>query len=234
MTETECLACTDLVPLLEALPDKARERKLRLFACACVRSVWYLLEDERSRQAVVVAERFADGQAAEAVAVGLAALEASRRSALDVSQALAASAATATLRAFVTGDEVASGYLAARMAARRAAHALSTGRGVVDRTGGWDPAEREMIPFLRDVLGNPFRPATVTPAWRVPQVVALAQAAYEERELPAGSLGAARLAVLADALEEAGCADQTALDHLRGPGPHVRGCWVVDLLLGKE
>ena len=113
MTETECLACTDLVPLLEALPDKARERKLRLFACACVRSVWYLLEDERSRQAVEVAERFADGQAAEAVAVGLAALEASRRSALDVSQALAASAATATLRAFVTGDEVASGYLAA-------------------------------------------------------------------------------------------------------------------------
>jgi hypothetical protein len=43
-----------------------------------------------------------------------------------------------------------------------------------------------------------------------------------------------RLAVLADALEEAGCADADILSHLRGPGPHVRGCWVVDLLLGKE
>jgi len=65
-------------------------------------------------------------------------------------------------------------------------------------------------------------------------VVALAQAAYDERELPAGTLDLARLAVLADALEEAGCTAQTILDHLRGPGPHVRGCWAVDLILGKE
>ena len=67
-----------------------------------------------------------------------------------------------------------------------------------------------------------------------PQVVGLAQAAYDQRELPAGTLDPARLAVLADALEEAGCTDQTILYHLRGPGPHVGGCWAVDLLLGKE
>jgi hypothetical protein len=64
-------------------------------------------------------------------------------------------------------------------------------------------------------------------------VVALAQAAYEQRELPAGTLDMARLAVLADALEDAGCTDADLLSHLRGPGPHVRGCWAVDLILGK-
>jgi hypothetical protein len=60
------------------------------------------------------------------------------------------------------------------------------------------------------------------------------QAAHEERELPVGTLDTARLAVLADALEEADCTSQEVIGHLRGPGPHVRGCWAVDLLLGKS
>jgi hypothetical protein len=64
-------------------------------------------------------------------------------------------------------------------------------------------------------------------------VVRLAQAAYDDRHLPAGTLDNGRLAILADALEEAGCTDADVLGHLRGPGPHVRGCWAVDLLLGK-
>jgi hypothetical protein len=81
---------------------------------------------------------------------------------------------------------------------------------------------------------NPFRPATVSPAWQTSQVVALAQTAYDERELPAGTLDVARLAVLADALEDAGCTAADILGHLRGPGPHVRGCWAVDLVLGKS
>jgi hypothetical protein len=62
----------------------------------------------------------------------------------------------------------------------------------------------------------------------------LAQAAYDDRELPSGHLDPARLAVLADALEEAGCTNADILSHCRSPGPHVRGCWVVDLILGKE
>jgi hypothetical protein len=61
----------------------------------------------------------------------------------------------------------------------------------------------------------------------------MAQTAYDERILPAGTLDPDRLAVLADALEDAGCDNADILSHLRGPGPHVRGCWVVDLLLGK-
>jgi hypothetical protein len=97
-----------------------------------------------------------------------------------------------------------------------------------------DSLKAVSLALLRCVVGNPFRPAIITPACLTPQVVALAQAVYDQRELPAGTLDQARLAVLADALEEAGRTDQAILDHLRGSGPHVRGRWVVDLLLGKE
>ncbi|MCI0458097.1 MAG: hypothetical protein L0Z62_14130 [Gemmataceae bacterium] len=81
--------------------------------------------------------------------------------------------------------------------------------------------------LLRDLFGNPFRTVAVDRGWVKPAVVALARSIYEERlfeDLP----------VLADALEEAGCTNADILSHLRGPGPHVRGCWVVDLILGKE
>ena len=96
------------------------------------------------------------------------------------------------------------------------------------------PAGDQLPPILRDVFGNPFRPPTRNPSWLTPDVLSLAQAAYEERELPQGLLDPARLSVLADALEDVGCRDQAILNHLRGPGPHVRGCWVIDLLVGKE
>jgi hypothetical protein len=89
--------------------------------------------------------------------------------------------------------------------------------------------------LVRDIF-TPFRPVAVGPAWltrRAGAVPSLAQAAYDERDLPAGHLDPARLAVLADALDEAGCTDADVLNHLRGPGPHARGCWAVDLLLGK-
>jgi hypothetical protein len=87
--------------------------------------------------------------------------------------------------------------------------------------------------LARDIFGNPFRPVAAHPACRAPQIAALARAAYEHRDLPAGTIDVARLAVLADALEEAGCADADLLGHLRGPGEHVRGCWALDLLLSK-
>jgi hypothetical protein len=84
------------------------------------------------------------------------------------------------------------------------------------------------------VFGNPFRSRRFNPAHRTPLVESLALAAYEHRDLPAGHLDPSRLAVLADALEEAGCAEQAILEHLRDPGLHVRGCWPVDLVLAKE
>ena len=89
---------------------------------------------------------------------------------------------------------------------------------------------RESIGYarlLRDIFGNPFRPVTFSPSWRTDTAVTLAQQMYESRDFGA-------MPVLADALQDAGCDNDDVLNHCRGPGPHVRGCWVVDLLLGKE
>jgi hypothetical protein len=89
-------------------------------------------------------------------------------------------------------------------------------------------ARRE--PDLRDIFGNPFRPAHIDPeclAWNGSTVLKLAQAIYDDRTFD-------RLPILADALEDAGCTNTDILEHCRGPGPHVRGCWVVDLLTGKS
>jgi hypothetical protein len=92
--------------------------------------------------------------------------------------------------------------------------------------------------LLRDVFGNPFRPPpAVDPArlaWNGGTVGRLAEAAYAERELPSGRLSPARLALVADALEDAGCTDAEILGHLRSAGPHVRGCWAIDLVLAKS
>jgi hypothetical protein len=110
-------------------------------------------------------------------------------------------------------------------------------RQVLWETSGLGPRRKErqfQATLLRCILGNPFHPVMLDSTCRTVAVISLATAAYEERDLPSGHLDPTRLAVLADALEDAGCDDQAILDHLRGPGPHVRGCWVVDLLLAKE
>jgi hypothetical protein len=100
--------------------------------------------------------------------------------------------------------------------------------------GGSAAEQRVEAALIRDVFGNPFRPVSTNPAWLTATVRALAQAAYNERLLPVGTLHPSRLAILADALEEAGCTEHAVLDHLRSPGPHVRGCWAVDAVLAKE
>ncbi len=89
--------------------------------------------------------------------------------------------------------------------------------------------------LLRDIFGNPFRlPPTLDPAWLTGTVKQLALSAYEERELPSGHLDRHRLAVLADALEEAGCQEAELLGHLRSEQVHVRGCWAVDVILSRQ
>jgi hypothetical protein len=97
--------------------------------------------------------------------------------------------------------------------------------------------QRAVADLVREVYGNPFHQVQLNPAWKSWNngiVLKLAQAAYDERSLPTGHLDPARLALLADALEDAGCTDAEILGHLRGPGPHVRGCWAVDLIQEKE
>jgi hypothetical protein len=81
--------------------------------------------------------------------------------------------------------------------------------------------------LLRCIFGIPFHPITVSPDWLTATVVSLAQAIYQEKDF-------ARLPLLADALEEAGCTNADILNHCRQPSEHVRGCLVVDLLLTKE
>jgi hypothetical protein len=92
---------------------------------------------------------------------------------------------------------------------------------------------RAQMPIVHDILRNPFRPLPSIPASLPASVVSLARAAYDER-LPSFDLDPLRLSVLADAVEEAGCTDEAILSHLRSPGPHVRGCWALDLILGKQ
>jgi hypothetical protein len=116
-------------------------------------------------------------------------------------------------------------------------YAVGVGRLSAGRKKG-SQVERRQCHSLRDLFGNPCRP---TPAllpsllgWHGGTVPKLAQTIYEDRDQRSGHLDAGRLAVLADMLEEAGCCDAELLGHLRGPGPHVRGCFVVDAVLGKS
>jgi hypothetical protein len=213
MTEGEYRGCLEPYRLLHFLrsryaypAEKASNRKLRLFACACCRRIWHLLPDDRSRRAVELSERFADGVVTqeEVEAAGRAIVAAFPRNSKNVNVAYAV--ADAAFGSFNSSEVIGSLETAAQ-AAEGAAHCA----------------------LLRDIYGNPFHPAVVEGswlAWGEGTVVKLAQAVYQDRAFD-------RLPVLADALEEAGCTDQNILEHCRAPGPHVLGCWVVDSLLGR-
>jgi hypothetical protein len=211
MTEAEWLACDEPPRMLLAIRDQARlrlglkvsRRKLRLFGCACCRQVWRRLTGKGARHAVEVAERFVDGGATMEDLLG--ACDGLRDS------------GHAGKVGFAPYYLSASGRIAGDFLGR------DWGRGSADRQAA----------LVRELVGNPFRRVRLAPGWLTPTVTGLAASAYEERALPSGQLDSARLSVLADALEEAGCADPDLLGHLRSPGPHVRGCWALDLVLGK-
>ncbi len=208
--------------LLKALPPARRsQRKLRLFGCACVRRVCQVMTDKRGLQAVETTERFADGLANK--------------------QALATASGKANWAIqYAAGVAPQSALRAASLIAAEPFTAETELRLVEDAAGCARCAEedaelacRAQVALLRCIFANPFSPMAFDPTWRTPTVTSLAIAAYEERKLPSGELDAVRLALLADALEEAGCSAETILDHLREPGPHTRGCWPVDLLLSR-
>jgi hypothetical protein len=233
VTEAEWLACTDPRTMLEVLGGKTSDRKSRLFVVACCRRISSFMTDNRSQTAVDVAEGFADGLANRR----------ERKAAIEAALAAMKDADAAARKASAAGGEKRWGSFNAAFTAL-----IAVSRGGYDP---WDaanaagyavellvgtPKDGEHVAqaaLVLDIFGNPFRPVSIDPAWQTPTVVALAQAAYDNRTLPAGTFEPARLAVLADALEEAGCDNADLLGHLRGPGPHVRGCWAVDLLLGK-
>lgn len=231
MTESEWNNSTDPQEMLTFLRESGRltDRKARLFAVACCRTLWAFLPDEGPRRFVGEAEEYADGLAGERE------LEACRV-ALEAWEELqwAHDPADRICRPINTGNPVEAAAVAVRLAVSRStlfpeglALFVWTARG----------GEKQPRQLLRDLFGNTFRPAALDPsclAWNNGTIPRLAQAAYEERQLPRDHLDPTRLAVLADALEEAGCSDLHLLEHLRGPGPHYRGCWPLDLLLGKS
>jgi hypothetical protein len=199
---------------------KLTDRKARLFAVACCRSIWHLMTDGRSRTAVVVAERFADGLTIKRW------LKEARGEAFCVFDYVESEVEVAAVWASIRVAHPAADLVAGEVAARTA-----------EAQRGIKRADRENARLLREIFGPvPFRSISIPPsvrAWNNSIIQHLAEAAYENRLLPSGHLDPERLAVLADALEEAG-ADAEMVEHLRQPGPHVRGCWTVDLLLGKS
>jgi hypothetical protein len=204
--------------MLAFLQGRASDRKARLFACAYSRSLWDADQFGGPLQrALEVAEAFADGLAGEQ----------------ELAEALAAASwDTSYVDPYPAGGMEESG--AAHAAVVAVSPRLDLGFFAISRVYTWTPTPR---PLLLDIFGNPSRPVHADPAWLAwhgGAAVKLAAAVYEERELPSGHLDAARLAVLADMLEEAGCSDADLLGHLRSPGPHVRGCWPLDALLGRS
>lgn len=211
----------------------ATDRKLRLFVCACVRSMWDHIPDWRSRRAVKVAEQFADGEVTHSET--FKAYEEAR-----VVYGWHASFAASTLATSAVGlaDEF----------VRRA----GTGKGALVASA-----------ILRDIIGNPWRPVALdrpcercngtgsltsrsgvagaasntcfaceagrvsTGEWLTPAVLSIAQECYDTRDFRS-------LPIAADALTDAGCDNEDLLEHLRSPGPHARGCWAVDLILGNS
>ena len=212
MNEDEWLACRDPAAMLGYLLHNASERKWRLFACAFARQLWPQLIDKHSKRAVEVAERFADGL---------------------VSKQDREKAWTEAVAAVVNAVEKQEFECAAVCMYSKNCLAKPTYQVLrLDfHSHTW---ERGGGDLARDIFGNPFRPAALDPALWTPAVLALARAAYDHRNFPGGTLESDRLAVLADALEESGCTDADILGHLRGLGPHWRGCWVVDTLLDKS
>ena len=209
MTEAEWLACDDPEVAIYGLHIRLSDRKKLLFICGCCRLVWERFPDEPCRKAVEVCERYAAGMADE---------EELQR-ARDVlpwaypwDGPLAASNRILSVVRTITHPGLTARVYEARSVADIWAYAAERTR---------------QSALLREMVGNPFRPVVVVPAWRTETSLALARLAYEERAFD-------RLPILADALEDAGCTDRAILDHLRCPGPHVRGCWVVDRLLGKD
>ncbi|MCI0459953.1 MAG: hypothetical protein L0Z62_23630 [Gemmataceae bacterium] len=254
MTESEWLAWTRAEPMLrfligtteprvvdvESFPDcRASDRKLRLFACACYHRICHLLPDPLARAAVVVAEEFADGlttgQELEAGAAGLGAtlyaLEPRWRASRGAERAALAPRHGALALAFqITRPEAPkAAYYASSNAYLAVASIRNPGAASYDRafTTSQAAEERAQTSLLRELFGPLlFRPVVIEPSWRTADVVRLARSAYEAREFE-------HLPILADALEEAGCNNEELLRHLRGAGPHVPGCWAVDLILGR-
>jgi hypothetical protein len=220
MTEEEWFAWDDPRLFLQSLRYRSRStlanactaRRLRLFAVACCRRVRAYWSDERIAAAVDAAEAFVDARTnAEKRQLKTA------RRAVNADESWLRTTEGILARGVIGKSEL----TAAIVASLYPSYLMG---------GASERIEQDRLaqgPFLRDIVGNPFRPVAFDAAWRTSTAVALAKGMYESRDFSA-------MPILADALQDAGCDSDDVLNHCRGPGPHVRGCWVIDLVLDKN
>jgi len=220
MTEAEWMACSNSYLMLGPSRKLIRyhPRKGRLFAVACCYRIWPLLTDPRSRVAVQTAEQYAEGAASQ-----------------EQLRAAEEGARAAHADAFRRKGKVgASGEWAAEFAAvpdawSAAQHASNFAYVAAgDPLSEPGPEKAAQADLARCIFGPlPFRSVAIEASWRTVTVACLAQDICREKAFD-------RLPILADALEDAGCSEEALLSHCRGQGPHVRGCWGIDLLLGRK
>jgi hypothetical protein len=240
MTEAEWLACRWPGQMLKYLTSKPGvvyktrvqqhprgRRKLRLFGVAVARRVIHLVSNPHLHELLVAAEAFADGVGTQAGLERLRVL-----GGVDSFLVVGDNKSAERYRYLLTRttpEELAAqavGGLGARDA-RSAASGHNSAALALERENIEAETARQ-CDLLRDIFGSPFhKPPEFNKAWRTDTAVSLARQMYDSRDFSA-------LPILADALQDAGCDSADVLSHCRGPGPHVRGCWVVDLVLGKE
>jgi hypothetical protein len=208
--------------MLAALPTPSA-RRLRLFAVGCVRHVLPLIRRERVRvlTCVEAAEQSAEGLIpAEVLAELHGAARYQREDELIVASATCIPDELSAAREAIRLAE----YCMPAIWVRANPGKRRDSRGA--RTAVEAEREAQVI-MLRCIFGNAIQATDFLPTWRTDTVLTLAHQMYESREFSA-------MPILADALQDARCDNDDILEHCRGPGPHVRGCWVVDLILGKE
>ena len=211
--EEHWLNCRKPERMIEFLGERGSSRRWHLFACACCWRILPLLTDDRSLHAVGVAERLAEGQV-EPSAV---------RDAREMAELARIEAWQAFYRPGVQHNLSALAAASCCLGSPR-----QTWKHAADATpaGGLEE-RRSQCQLLRELFGNPFRPFVFDPGWNTPAVASIAAQIYEREaweDMP----------VLGDALEDAGCGHEEALRHCRGKDVHMRGCWVLDEILGKK
>jgi len=221
MNQAEWLMCDDPEAMFRHLHTRASDRKLRLFMCACCRRAWALANDARLEEILPVIESFADRavkdrERGRAHRIGGEVLQTASNSA----SCLGAQLWNAARKNLDRSD-----YDFGKSAAAAFGWAAGNGRVFFDAKEAESACQASLV---RDIFGNPFRPVAFDPAWRTDTALTLARQMYDTREFSAAP-------ILADALQDAGCDCDELLNHLRETSAtHVRGCWALDLVLGKE
>jgi hypothetical protein len=254
MDETTWGLSSDVVAMLLSVLPRVTLRQLRLFLAACARRIVVIREKPAALAVVELAERFADNEvsldeARQAVGQALGALQPTNPVEMAAASAISqcAGAWFTDEDTVFTADPWPQHLHFLIVVLQRGGHVRqSQSKSYTDRDqfAGLpeeiqvEAAERAVQAYLlRDVMGNPFRPPTIDPgwlAWDDGRVTRLAEAAYAERDHATGYLAWDPLRILADALEDAGCADQALLAALRADTRHPRGFWALDAVLGRR